>query len=81
MEHFRVLPTDPGLKSLTDDQLEVLFTFSLTCAGDEQMKAHYARLRDQDQVVEGLPRMQLGKMGYSKEEIERISAELRQVKG
>ena len=81
MEHFRVLPTDPRLTDLTNDQLEVLFTFSLTSAGDEQMKTRYARLKEEEQVVEDLPREQLRKMGYGKEEIERISQDLRQVRG
>lgn len=72
IRHFRILPTDPRYKELTEEQCELLFLDFLNSPTDEECLQFYREKEESKAVVEELPIEDLEEMGYSDEEIKNI---------
>ncbi len=72
MRHFKILPTDPRYKELTDQQAELLFLNFLISPTDEEYLQFYREREEKKSAVEELPIEDLKEMDYSDEEIENI---------
>ena len=76
IEHFRVLPTDPRFKALDEDQMEVLFFHFINSGTDEQHRLAYHTKMSRKETIDTMPRNLMEDMGYTKEELEKITQEL-----
>ena len=74
MEHFRVLPTDPRLKRLSDDQISLLMFYWLN--NDERsMKTAYGEHKANEEAKKEpqFKRKDLKDIGYTDAEIEEMT--------
>jgi hypothetical protein len=72
VEHYRVLPTDPRYKELTDDQIELLFVnFLTTLTPDEQRRFYIQKLAEEQEEAQ-FPVEEFKKLGYSEEQLAEI---------
>lgn len=76
MEHFRMLPTDPKFKELTDEQIEILYLNYLKSPEDSDMKAFYRERKNREREREDLRKNLEASGKYSKERIEQILDEV-----
>ncbi len=67
-----MLPTDPRLTSLTDEQVELLFLTACRVMSDSELKETYWERKTREKSSEELPVNELENMGYSPEMIETI---------
>ena len=72
IRHFRILPTDPRYKELTDEQAELLFLDFLTSATDEEYLRFYREGKEKEAAMKELPIEDLKEMEYTDEEIQDI---------
>ena len=80
MEHFRVLPTDQRFLNLNDEQMELLFMSFLNSPPDEAIRqSHHSKASKKD-LIESMPKDLMGKMGYSKEDLQKIADEVKQAR-
>ncbi len=73
MNHFRILPTDPRINNLSDDQIELLFFSFISSPTDNEYKLWYRKKEQARVAVDDLPIEDLKKMDYTDEDIENIS--------
>lgn len=74
VEHFRCLPTDERIKSLTEHQLIILFLNSAHSLSDEDFRRNYAQYKMRQESKEDLEKTkeEMLEMGYSEEEAAEI---------
>ena len=72
MGHFQVLPTDPRILELSDEQIDILFVYHLMCPDDSELKELYRRNSKAEQLKEALPVNVLKQQGFTDEMIEQI---------
>jgi hypothetical protein len=72
MEHFRVLPTDPRVERLTEEQTTVLFQYWLDYDEEMTRKAYREKSANEDMKPSFDPD-ELRQIGYSDEDIEKIT--------
>lgn len=75
MEHFRVLPSDPRLEALTDEQAAVLFQYWLDYDEDIARRVYREKKAEED-AKPSYDVDELRAMGYPEDEIERIKRSL-----
>jgi len=75
MEHFRVLPTDPKVKALSDDQISLIMLYWLN--NDERdIKTAYLAYKEKEAEAKSKPSFKaddLRDIGYTDAEIEKIT--------
>ena len=76
IHHFRILPTDPRFKELTENQKALLFHGWLHNANSDDLY-RYQRERDHEPGVTTDDEKTFQNAGYSTEQINHIKAELR----
>lgn len=78
VEHFRCLPTDERIKSLSEHQLIILFLNSAHSLSDEDFRRNYARYKMRQESKEDLKKAkeEMLEMGYSEEEAAEIVEDL-----
>lgn len=76
IHHFRVLPTDPRFKELTENQKVLLFHGWVHNANSDDLYRHQIR-KDQEPGVTQEDEATFRSAGYSTEQINRIKSELR----
>jgi hypothetical protein len=69
MEHFRVLPTDPRLKNLADDQISLLLQYWLDY-DEEYFRRTYRERKAAEQEKPKFNRKALYELGYTDEDID-----------
>ncbi len=72
MDHFRVLPTDPRIQNLTDEQCEILFLNHMRLPDSKVLKKNYFEHKQREDQIQDLPEEEFLKMGYTQEAIQRI---------
>jgi predicted nucleic acid-binding protein len=72
MEHFRVLPTDPRVKDLSDNQISLLMQFWLDY-DEESMRLSYRKRKADEQAKPKYKNEDLKEIGYTDEEIEELT--------
>lgn len=72
MLHFRVLPSDPYYKQLTDEQIYLLFYGFLNLPEDSIVRSNYLQNKYAQTKKEAVPIEDLKRMGYSEDEIHKI---------
>lgn len=77
VEHFRILPTDKRFKQLSLDQMELLYYSFLNMPLDDALRKYYYDNKEKEDTIKSLPEEQLHRMGYSKDDIEKLKGELK----
>lgn len=70
--HFQVLPTDERFKTLTDRQKILLFQGYLETPTSEQIHESHVMQMKQEEIWNEQREMELKRLGYKPEQIERI---------
>ena len=76
MEHFRLLPSDPRLTDLSDEQIEILFLNYVSVPDDSVLKKVYEKKREKEKKESEIPVEDLREMGYTDEQIEEIKRDI-----
>ena len=76
MDHFQVLPTDPRIKELSDEQAEILYLNHARLPDAKEIKKRYWEEQKKKQELESFPEEDLRKMGYTEELIEKIKGDI-----
>jgi chemotaxis receptor (MCP) glutamine deamidase CheD len=72
MDHFRLLPTDPRIKRLADEQAEILFMNHMRLPSSDALKRRYSEEKRREKAAAEFPEDDFKAMGYSDEAIEEI---------
>jgi hypothetical protein len=76
MDRYRILPTDKRFKSISDELIELLFIIPVQIPSVEIFKDAYIKRKRKETEENKIPKESLKSMGYSEEDIEKISKDI-----